>query len=673
MQDFVYDTVKGELTANFKKLLRPIQRSFPSCLAETWLHHLSNLDSGKSDILINYKDKTRKEKGDLFHDILQSTTAHIIALKKRYGGFDHLCFLIGAITVERYSMQLGGLPWIRELQDAIPRAKKFNLQDPIELLMDTTIDYFITIGRSSNHRSQVHALAFYYVARALHSYSLFMNRLEGRANSTPPRPDLVKLSNYFKYLGISLNGTRTSNLPTLPRKNRFSAYLLDRYKNSGVLSEEGTYQIETARSAISFFNRKTSITEAKPQHKTVVLGESGSGKTTFIRELIFASESAYNVGHAYSFTQFAGSQNYNNGRYWDPNLSYPPFTAEEIVSLQGFFNSFGGKVSLQVHDHKGDLLMDELPSDSGLQVEDMNTLEQYCHSCDHLIITIPPELIEDENRLNRVLNRIYYYVRFAVMFNSNVIISIVYTKCDDYGCLIEGPRRVISNRSVAEAFYRYRFSRQNNREDYWAAITKNIFKKDTPWNATKRMLLTKTAVLWKRIIHQNGLNHVSINGYFVSAHPAYHEDTHSEASSKGVLEVLSDFIQMMNPPRSPELRINVDAPSRKALISWTPDGPNVREYRIYQSSERSDLLGLSTSDYRRDQIRQNEHPITKIRPIHKHVIRRDPDSYFPIHFSCKIEVSELPVNQEMYYQVLVFDEFDNFAFSNIESIHINNP
>ena len=674
--DFVYDSVKKSLNVPIVQLLRPVSTAFPSHLALEWINNLELVYSRESEFIKHYLDHTRDDKQLLFSGITLSMRDHLRQIRSTYGAMNRASLLIAGFTVESYSHALGPFTWTDEFSEFVPDDENLNKNDPIELLATVLIDYYVKVGRKerksvqdsgdedeiSVHIPSAHSLAFWYICKAF----LLNPDLANIFDQTK------ELNQYFRLLKSYFNGEQLPSKRTIGAHNKFFKYLEDRIENASPLSMGDGYSVQDARPSVFYFERQNPFTLAKKKQKIIVIGESRSGKTTFIKELSEASkDSNGNIGHYWFLTPYQNENTKELGRYWTSTNELPPETIEESIALRGSYNSFETKdLDVVLYDHKGGILMDQAPSSPELQPEDMNILEQLCHGCDMLIIAIHPELVmSEEKRLNNVLNRMYHYVRLAVITNPDVVISIMYTMCDDYGTLIEGPRRVVHNAAIAKALYHCRIASHTEKQrvlDGFLQMASGLDKnKADDWSILKYFLLSSTSLLWERIVHNDGLNHVSVNGYFVSSFPPDQYDYTVDYAKKGILEIISDFVHFMNPPLPPTLYSKTDIENRRVFLSWTLDGPSVTQYRLYKTDDRDKLFKPGINYFSTEDIDLDQFEISNLKPKDIINIEKDPEISLPILPELSWVDERVALNRTFYYQVVVFDEFNNFNFSNI--------
>jgi hypothetical protein len=300
----------------------------------------------------------------------------------------------------------------------------------------------------------------------------------------------------------------------------------------------------------------------------VMVGPSGAGKTTLVRQLVKANQQAVELG--------VGLQiRYDPSKEMSLKIleqATPPGT-QEMLLLQGVLlpeeshgrprqrdnrqNNEATRAIFNIFDSKGGSMFSDPPPLGGEKEEavfrhDMTEGEKLylvTASADLLVLFIPPESFVQYPYLSTLSweTLVTYFPNFVtqVSQNNNAMIAIAYTKCDEYGVRLSRTRRIIEEEATHTALERYRDA-ENPREASWQVFVAEAAKRGEGGEAELvKNLLNMTATLWKTTLRNS--KHRFLNGYLVSAEPALDSlgngsfEVARNWESLGLLQIFIDF------------------------------------------------------------------------------------------------------------------------------------
>lgn len=382
--------------------------------------------------------------------------------------------------------------------------------------------------RSEAASKRAGPLAFYWFARvaaevpqiaalADADVAAYLAQLEGRAGADA------------KGRRITPQMTRVPRTPG--RSNRVLTYLtaVQQYANSA--PAESVSWTRAGKLPIDRSSRRTEPITATAV-KVVLIGPTGSGKTTLVRQLVvFASNpSTTRTGRF----QLAMTSSENGISTYDGAIGLP-----------------SADVPLKVIDVAGALL-DATEPPAGRWDSSGRPLYAALKDSQLVIITLDPFTIASPYGSD-VVERVGRLAR-AFLPGSAARIAIAYTKADEYGVVNPGALRLVDHRQslqlrqalAGSADAWDKFVRASGGADAQsrhvggAVLTKpGSVIASTEWSPTREWLLERTRSLWEAIgATREGAP--LLNAYFVCAEPL--DSRFARVEDRGFLQILADFL-----------------------------------------------------------------------------------------------------------------------------------
>ncbi|CAM2010092.1 GTPase domain-containing protein [Acanthopleuribacter pedis] len=270
--------------------------------------------------------------------------------------------------------------------------------------------------------------------------------------------------------------------------------------------------------------------------KIAVLGGVKGGKTSLVKALMNMSDDAC--------TEFKFPLTVVPTRETEENLQKVGFPAGTVGETP---NIYRGEVTFTIRDTK---MKVTLVDHTGSFINDVADVDQkgdaafpqifdVSAGADLLVLVLSPVDIEHlEREGSRLLNHYRTHVAQALKTNPNLMVALMFTKCDQY-CLNQPPNhpRFIGTHAEKIALVDYA---SGISEDHWTKLVDAAAASELAGEAAlKRRLMTATRWLWREIVAKNKLNHPFFNAYLVAALPE--DPLFKDWYYRGFAHCLEDF------------------------------------------------------------------------------------------------------------------------------------
>jgi hypothetical protein len=161
--------------------------------------------------------------------------------------------------------------------------------------------------------------------------------------------------------------------------------------------------------------------------------------------------------------------------------------------------------------------------------------------CDLVVITIDSATVDVKMPPKELMTTLADAVKLVRKTNANMMVSVAYTKADEFGTVDLGRIRVLEHAPQVVALDEISKARPCDVERRWKDFLNAVAPEegDHKWNETKRVVLKQTRELWVSLVSTVEGGRPTLNGYFVSANPS--DDYWGANTRPGVLDLFDDF------------------------------------------------------------------------------------------------------------------------------------
>lgn len=304
--------------------------------------------------------------------------------------------------------------------------------------------------------------------------------------------------------------------------------------------------------------QKAGLRTVKRRDRITIIGPPGSGKSWMYANLIeLVNDDKHELID--DINQLEAPQHYepkdvlpggieNSHHFYDEVLSVKKGNEKPFAVLYGKYWKDGELVSFELIDTKGGMIKKNTPAETD-PFQSWPQIFQVTSRSDLLILVLPPEHFEkmsdrNEVREERKIRRIFTaHVTRMMQENPDGMVAIVYSKCDEYGIRLQGPRRVIFDETTKKSLVKLRIA--GDGKEGWKQFMNEIemHQNHMAGNAASQIrlsLIQATRDIWIQVLR--GSKYVAINGYFVTANPG-EKHQNMDAAQKGFAQIFIDFIE----------------------------------------------------------------------------------------------------------------------------------
>jgi translation initiation factor 2 beta subunit (eIF-2beta)/eIF-5 len=343
--------------------------------------------------------------------------------------------------------------------------------------------------------------------------------------------DMVKWADRFKLkAGIRKKGQPLpeTNVQARPSRGFLTAFLNVLRRSPDQSMDPQQMNIENPDAP----RQESSPDSNKKRIRIVIIGGIASGKTTIIDQLHRAVRQNVIFGPVI----LSPAENIEEiRRRIREGASFPLQTLEDIVVYEGKIKRRGSICDFRITDSRGGLLAYPPPPDDA-EVKDWPLLYKETVKANLIALVIPADYFDLGHFNRQTLAFMMNYVQDMLVHKPQSMVAIVYSKCDEFGVVMRGSRRVIETPNERDKFDAFRRAPDHMMNSAWEDFLDMAAGTDHDKDDSvrlRRYLIDETRLLWQTIGSERGFNHKFINGYFVAAQPAL--PTKEEAALNGGL------------------------------------------------------------------------------------------------------------------------------------------
>jgi hypothetical protein len=505
-------------------MLGPIDIHLPLKEYRSWLDFMKTIYARKEE------KKVKDYVGSIFPGLIKGFTLYGESIIQSGQLIDLWTRAIVRITVQTCG-RISGLTYSDRFAELFTITG--TLEDQVRCL--TALD---ELYRGPAQEAAAGPAAFFWLAQGL---SLTLGELNFDLSS--PRTLLF----YFETLRILMSEGARPEFNRfveidLGKRDRCFEFLLQQLQDrpSGQIKEGGHLPERSRWKGIieSFFDRK----KKSKVTKICLIGPQESGKTSIVRSLYEGvSSDVYYPGRKLALhpseTQMKQALRVGDG--------YPSHESETATYCGTVQVGSEDSPRFEIADTVGKELSITPPNHQS-EKSSWPKITRLVRDADLLVLVIPPSYFIAPPTEALVTRRmIEDQIRFLDLSEPRPMVSIAYSKCDEYGVAPDIDLRVIETEEDRRLFDHFCHSEVEGRESAWNAFVNAVTGRGaSPYKSLlRKSLLDKTRWLWELIGHkQDGKGNAFVNGYFVTAIPMGAEFTVSECSkTSGVLHLFSDF------------------------------------------------------------------------------------------------------------------------------------